>query len=225
MGAGETGWRADVSPQDRKARSESLLKKEGIPFLPSLPCVKSEAETKLRSAQEVGIRICCLFGVVGYAFELDDPVFKEYLKKNQLCDHLTSNETSFLADPNPTQQSVANFTWQSEAMFLLMWSARLFESLPMPRSETATREIVLRLPSVDKSPWPFIQEVLLRSKAELLDGSDLIYRLHWATRQAGLEGKPPPSELSPGIVQEWHHAINWITRYDDLDWDQVSTDT
>jgi hypothetical protein len=70
-----------------------------------------------------------------------------------------------------------------------------------------------------------IRGLKLRSKSEILDASDLFYRLHWATTQAQLDGQPPPGGLDPEVVFEWHYAINWITKYDDLDWDKVTIDT
>jgi hypothetical protein len=214
-----------VTPQARKANTEALLQKEGIPFLPSLPCVESEAETTLRSPEEVGIRIACLFCVVGSAFEEGDSVYKEYLKEHDLWNHLTPDELSFLSNDNPNRKTVINFTWRSEALVVLMWATHLLNMLPLPRQQSDTGAIVSRFPGVDKSPWPFIRVIHLREKAEILDASDLIYRLHWATRQAGMDGKDAPAGLIPGVVQEWHHAINWITRYDDQDWDDVATDT
>ena len=214
-----------MNPQTRKAKTEAVLQQEGVPFAPSLPCIESEADTELRSAEEVGLRISCLFCVVGFAFEVGDPVYKEYLREHDLWDHLTPEELSFLSNAAPDRKSVISFTWRSEALFVLMWAVRLFDVLALPRQETATAEIVSRFPGVDQAPWSFIQGLRLRGKAELLDGSDLIYRLHWATRQAGLDGLPPPAGLIPGVIQEWHHAINWITRYCGQEWDDVATDT
>jgi hypothetical protein len=214
-----------MTPQARKANTEALLEKEGIPFLPSLPCVESEAKTRLRSAEEVGIRIACLFGVVGSAFHVGDTRYKEYLRERDLWDHLTPEEISFLSTDAPERKSVIKFTWRCEALFLLMWAANLFDAIPLPCQETDTGQIVSRLPGVVQSPWPFIRGLRLRRKSDILDASDLMYRLHWATRQAGLDGKPAPCGLIDGVVYEWHHAINWITRYDDQGWDKVSTDT
>jgi hypothetical protein len=187
--------------------------------------VESEEGTRLRSPEEVGIRIACLFCVAGSAFHVEDTVFKEYLREHGLWDYLSPEEASFLSADAPERKSIINFTWRCEALFVLMWAARLFDELPLPRKETDTGAIVSRFPDVDRPPWPFIRGVRLRRKAEILDASDLIYRLHWATRQAGLEGKPPPTGLLTSVVQEWHHAINWLTRYDDQDWDEVATDT
>jgi hypothetical protein len=213
-----------MDPQLRKTQTEELLKKEGIPFAPSLPCVESESETTLRSPEEVGIRIACLYCVVGRAFEADG-VFSEHLRRHDLWGHLSPEEALFLSSETPDPKDAMNFTWRSEAMFLLMWATQLFDSLPIPRQETETEGIVSRLPALSVSPWPFIRRLQLRKKEEILNASDLIYRLHWATEQARLDGMPAPARLNPSVLQEWHHAINWITRYCDQEWDDVSTDT
>jgi hypothetical protein len=70
------------------------------------------------------------------------------------------------------------------------------------------------------------QAIRLRSKAEILDQTDRLYRLHWAVRDAELNGLPPPAGIEPGVVLEWHHAANWMTRYENEDdWDAVGTGT
>jgi hypothetical protein len=212
-----------MTPDARKAQTEAILKNAGIPYLPSLPCIESEEETMLRSPEEVGIRIACLFGVVGTAFHPTDKTFTDYLRQNDLWSHLTSNEQSFLSDM--TADSKKAMTWRCEATVMLMWSVHLFETLPLPLEETSTSEILTRFPGVKIAAWQWIRNLSTRDKAEILDSSDLIYRLHWATRQAEIENKPPPGGLNSGVVQEWHYAINWLTRYCDQEWDDVATDT
>ena len=214
-----------LSPQIRKAATEARLQKEGIPINPSLPWIESEAEAELRTAEELGIRIACLFCVVGWSFEPGDTVFRDYLKENNLWDHLTPDEVTFLSSTAPARQTIINFTWRCEALFILMWAVRLFEELPLPREQVDNSEIISRFPDVDSSPWPFIRNLQIRSTREVLDASDLIYRLHWATREAELKEASPPAGLIPGVIKEWHHAINWITKYGDEGWDDVSTDT
>jgi hypothetical protein len=214
-----------LSQKERKAKTEALLQAKGIPFLPSLPCVESEEETELRSAEDVGVRIACLYCVCGSAFEPGDKVFKDYLRRHDLWKHLTPAESVFLTQNAPDRQAIIKFTWRCEALFMLMWSARLFDALPLPYKETDTGDLVSKFPEVDQSPWPFVRGLQLRGKPEILDASDLIYRLHWATRNAQVHGEPAPGGLLPGVIQEWHHAINWITTYENEEWDAVSTDT
>jgi hypothetical protein len=50
---------------------------------------------------------------------------------------------------------------------------------------------------------------------------DLSYRMHWATRQAGLHNKPAPAGLEPGVILERHYALNWLVRFEDAEWDGV----
>ena len=44
-------------------------------------------------------------------------------------------------------------------------------------------------------------------------------------RDARLNGQPMPADIDIEVVQERHHAINWITGYCGLPWDEVTTDT
>ncbi len=214
-----------MSPSRRKARTEAILRKEGIPFLPSLPCIESEDDTELRSAEEVGLRMLCLFSVIGTAYDPSDASYKRYLKKYRLWGYLTPDELSFMSNPAPDHRTCMILTWRVEALLVLMWAVRLFKMLPFPTHQVDNPKIIAKFPSFDKSPQPFILSLKLRPKPTILNNSDLIYRLHWATTQAKIEGQPPPGGLDPEIVYEWHYAINWITKYDDADWDDVATDT
>lgn len=214
-----------MKPPERKTKSEAILRSKAIPFLESLPCIESDEETELRTPQQIGIRMVCLFCVIGSAFSRSFTAYKAYLERYQLWNHLTPEETQFLWNSSPDEKTIINFTWRCEALFLLMWATGLVDELPWPDRETLTDDIQSRFPDLDKSPWPFILGLKSRSKKEILDVSDLLYRLHWAVRNAQLHGQPVPSELKPEVILEWHHAINWITNYDDLDWDDVRTDT
>ena len=214
-----------MTPSERKARSEAILQKAAIPFLPTLPCIKSEEEIELRNSEEVGIRMACLFCVVGSAFEPAESVYMQYLREHQLWEYLTAKETAFLSNPADKKATI-NFARRAEALFVLMWSAGLFEELPLPTHQTDTDKIVSVFPECDESPWPFIRKLQMRPKSEILDAADLIYRLHWAARNPESTGQSAcRAKLHSGIVQEWHHAINWATKYENLGWDEVTTDT
>ena len=58
-----------------------------------------------------------------------------------------------------------------------------------------------------------------------MDQADLIYRMHWALRQAQIEGEAPPAGMVWDVVFERHYALNWLIGYMDQPWDEVSTDT
>jgi hypothetical protein len=65
----------------------------------------------------------------------------------------------------------------------------------------------------------------LRPAVEILDALDLHYRLHWLVRQARLDGKPLPAGVDAGVVSERHHALNWLTRFEEAGWDETDTPT
>ncbi len=201
------------------------MREKGIPFLPSLPPIEPEDETELRTSEEVGIRMFCLFCVAGTAYGLSRTEYELFLKNQRLWSYLTPKETAFLSDPNPAPESMRYFTWRVEALFLLMWAVNLFESLHLPTYQMDNEKIIDKFPTFSMSPWPFINSLVLRPKSEILDQSDLIYRLHWAARNAIADEQPPPAGLEPDVLFEWHHAINWLTKYENLDWDDVVTDT
>ena len=214
-----------MTPGQRKAKTHAILRTRGIPCLPWLPRIESENDTELRTSEEVGARMFCLFCVIGSAFYPSSTFYRDYLRDQKLWEHLTPEEVSFLSNPAPDRRSIINFTWRAEALFLLMWTVRVFRTLPLPTHQIPNEKIISKFPSLEQSPWTFIRKLRLRRKSEILDASDLIYRLHWATTQARVEGKPPPARLDPEVILEWHHAINWVTKYDDAEWDNVPVDT
>jgi hypothetical protein len=214
-----------MSPSTRKAKTEALLQEIGIPYNPGLPCIETEAKTELRTPEEIGLRMLCLLCVIGTAYHPSDPSCKRYLKKYRLWDHLTPNELSFMSNPGPEHQACMVLTWRIEALFVLMWAVGLVRTLPFPIYQVENQKLIDKFPSFNKSPRPFINSLRLRPKSTIMNKSDLIYRLHWATTQAQMDGQPSPGGLDPEIVYEWHYAINWITKYGDADWDDVVTDT
>lgn len=71
----------------------------------------------------------------------------------------------------------------------------------------------------------FISTAQRRSNDELFDMADILLNSHWEARDARIHNKLMPSNLDIGIIQERHHAINWVIGYDGLPWDEVTTDT
>jgi hypothetical protein len=55
---------------DRRLRSETILRAEGVPFLAALPVVETAAEVLKRSKEEVALRTLCLLLVAERAQDL-----------------------------------------------------------------------------------------------------------------------------------------------------------
>jgi len=71
----------------------------------------------------------------------------------------------------------------------------------------------------------FTNTAQLKSKAEILDELDKTYRMNWACVDARIKGEAPTGNINPSVLYERHYALNWLTRYLNQNWDNVTTDT
>ena len=54
---------------------------------------------------------------------------------------------------------------------------------------------------------------------------DLCFRIHWAVTDARVNGNEAVHDLDPGVALERHRSLNWLTCFEDADWDEVDTPT
>jgi hypothetical protein len=222
--AGNNFLGTDMTSIERKQKTESLLKDLGIPFIDHLPTVEEEDEVNIRTPKEIAKRLLCLTYL---CYATEDEESKEqiidFLKKENLWDSVTEDEKILFTKPKLTDQERVNVSWRSEAIWLLLWTIQKVDILDLPIDEVNIADIVNRLPKLMSSTKDFIESATIRTTGDILDQSDLIYRLHWATRQAELDNDIE-LELNPSIVVERHYAINWVTYYGE-NWDDITTDT
>lgn len=149
----------------------------------------------------------------------------EWLKRESLLDSISPKEHLLLFGGTATQQQLINATWRAEAMVPIMWALNLFEVMPEPTRLCDLELIQKNIPEIGTSTATFVSGSTLRSEEEITDANDQIFDLHWSIRDAQVFGRPVPNGLVPGVVQERHHALNWLVGYFDQDWDDVATDT
>ena len=215
-----------MTPEERRAATEALLRAHGIRVNPYLPMIESEDDVSLRTEDECWRRLVALWGVVGTAMLRDSDYFQEYFSVGERRSWLSQDEASFLFQESPAEAEVKQFSWRLEALVFLAWCAGLVDELALPAQESSARDVLPLFPDDLEDADRLRQAIRLRSKAEILDWSDRLYRLHWAVRDAELNKHEAPPGIDPGVVMEWHHAANWMTCYDDAeDWDSVTTDT
>lgn len=208
-----------MTPELRKEASELRLHKRGIRLNLQLPVIESEDEICLRSIGEIQQRMQALQTVWQHLHGAAPA------RAEQGADaSLSANEASFVAMAHrdlaqalaqqPELQHVA------EAWYFLAWASGWVQHLAIPgqaQPVTALHELMRAAAS---------QGIQVRRKAELLDWSDLLYRLHWAVRHAQISGREIPGRLYAPAIQQWHKAVNWLCCYDEQDdWDLVSTET
>jgi hypothetical protein len=207
---------------DRKQRSMARLRAEAVALNEHLPVIEAAAESKRRSTEDVAQRAVALLIVAEKGSGAPPAHVAELVADFDARKFLSPAETAFLAG-QPAEAERAQFSWRYEAYWVLLWALGFIETLEGPKHECDVRRAVSIVASRGRAG--FFKEARLRPQSEILDAADLIYRYHWAVRDAQVNGKPSPAGLNADIVMERHHALNWLIGYMDQAWDDVSTDT
>jgi len=222
---------APKTAEQRKKETEQQLKSLDISYMEHLPLIEEESEVKIRTAQEIAERILILLYLSYLGFisieggkgnEREKIV--DFLKANSLWDKVSLEEKELYQKEKLTSQETTNMTWRTEAIWLLLWVINKVDELELPTGQVEIPEIISRISNLFANPKEFIKTAIVRPTTEILDISDLMYRLHWATTDARLNNRPVPANLNSSIVYERHYAINWVTYYAD-EWDEITTDT
>lgn len=70
-----------------------------------------------------------------------------------------------------------------------------------------------------------LEKSKLKSKKEILDLQDLVFRYNWACVDTMIKNQELP-QLNREIIYEWHYALNWLVQaYGIINWDNVQTHT
>lgn len=214
-----------MTPEERKAASEELLRRRGIPVNPWLPCIEPEEDVCLRSHPELLHRLVALWTVAGTAF-LRGTHFRTYVTTRKIESWLSSREREFLLGDDRRESDYVQYSWRTECLYFLAWCAGLIETIDVPTRESSVEPLMHLFPADMEAPDRLSEAIRPRNRSEIVAWADLLYRLHWAVRDARLRHQPAPDSLNGDVIQEWHLAVNWMTRYDDQDdWDRVATDT
>lgn len=216
---------ANVSSEalDRKARSEAVLKMQGVPVNDWLPAIETEEEAKERTVEEIAYRALALLTVAVKGEGLEQSTVEKIVADYGLEAHFTPKELSFIKQEFPSQRDRVNFSWRYEAAWTLLWALGYVDDLRKPDSYCDAGRAVRFMK--DRTPEQFIADAKLRPLSEILDQADLIYRYNWAVVDARVNGKPTPAGLDPGVTYERHYALNWLIGYMNQTWDNISTDT
>ncbi len=205
----------------RKAWAEDLLAQQGVPVNRHLPCIEGEAEVAVRTAREIADRLRALIVVAVKGEGLEQEEVQAVVEEWGVRALFTPRELAFIDDPAPSDHDRLQFSWRYEAAWALFWA------LNCSREPLAFPDSICDVPHLTATirDTPDLTVNGAQSANNMLNEADLIYRYHWAVRQASIDGVPPPAGLDPGVVMERHHALNWLIGYDEADWDDVGTDT
>lgn len=218
------------SGEKRKARTMALLAEKGIPAVNSLPPIVGDENFVPRSKEEVAGRTLAILITSVYAEFLSSNkpdarlIAEDLLKQYDVLKYLSPAERAFWDNPNPDQTTVVNMTWRYECALVGLWALGLEHQLSYPDGicNVAAMGTMVR----ELGSWEAIMKAsVLRAPSEILDEADLVYRYDWACVEARLKGREEPAGLNSGVVLERHRMFNWLIRYMDSEWDDISTDT
>jgi hypothetical protein len=206
----------------RKAKGMAAVQALGLPVLDTLPVVEDVTQVTPRTQEEIARRclavsVCAAKGESG-----DHELGRKLADWFQIRDNLSPRESEFLFNPKPSEQERIEFSWRHECGHVFLWALGYVDELKPPH-ETADIEAETKLIR-DAGTKAFIDNSKQRSLDEILDANDYYYRLHWAVIELRLKGQVSPA-ANEEIIVERHRALNWLIRYMNQEWDDVTTDT
>lgn len=150
---------------------------------------------RIRPAREIAARTLALFGIVGIGLRAPREDVIAWLKETGAWHDLSARELSFVEAPATADQC----------------DTSIFQRILPPYAEISEEE--------------FVETATRRSDEELLLQAETCMNLHAEYRAAARGDRQPRLPVDGGIIQERHHAINWVIGYEGLAWDFVTTDT
>lgn len=207
----------------RKARSNARLAIEQVPVNAHLPVIEDSRQATRRDSETVAWRAMALLVVAMKGEGLEQATIDEIVADYRLGPHFTPDEARFITSTAPSEHDRIQYSWRYEAAWTLLWSLGYVDALGKPTDTCDVARAVGFLR--DRTAQQFLADAKLRPLDTVLDEADLIYRYHWAVRDAEINNRRVPADLSSSVIIERHYALNWLIGYMDQPWDDITTDT
>lgn len=198
--------------------SKGTTSKAGIAIPDHLPLLQTGME--LRSQDDAISRLLCLNAIAAASYGFEKGKALAWLRQEKLEALLTKGEIAFLQKGTGIPQV---FQVQIEGLWALAWALSFAPAMDF--WEDCDSRFVTLLPNlkISQSGDEWRRKGRFRSDKEIVASCDLAYCLHWAIRQAEINGNPTPARLKPYVVVERRRAFEWL--FSDEAWDAVSLDT
>lgn len=218
--------------EQRKNRTIAFLSERGIPFIHGLPQLPPLEQCQFKTKEDIARRAVSLLIVIQFACDVAQgedihgsrDFFTGMLQKFGVEQDLTENERKLLQDEEPVMEEAVNISWQYEAYWALIWALGLVDTLDFP-DRVCDCEYAIEVVSSCETFEQFLLKTSMRSKEEMMDEADRIYRLHWACVNSRIQGEEAPAGMNESIVMERRRGLFWIIGHRDEEWDHISMDT
>lgn len=229
-------WAKEAPSESVARRNQSIkrLRERQVHAAYWLPLLWEKAEEPGRTTEEVCARAAALLIVALYsecrvgdhksyeeAWEFITSIIENYGASK----FFSPNEQKYLNDPDSTEQTQIQYSWQYENLWVMEWALGLTDDLFWP-DRICDVPASVRIIGEYQTMQELLAAAKLRPREELLQQADLIFRLHWACVDAQVMKMPPPQGVDAGVVMERHRSLFWLAGCDNMcSWDDVDLST
>jgi hypothetical protein len=228
----------EPAQEARYRRVLAELQRRKVPTLSGALFIDDDAETTLREPAEVARRALVLSAVTYRADGGGRQRALELIERESLWPHVSPQEQAFLRAEDTDPDLARTLLWRLEGLWVLVWALGDLD-LPWPAGFCDVPRLTSTVMGYEGRA-DFVGRAALRPKSEVLDALQLTLLQHWAVRDAFIHRRAIPADLDwsggaammpvrgcpvTGVVAERHHALNWLVRFGDADWDDVDTPT
>lgn len=210
----------DSEDKKRIEKNINVLKEKNIPFIEHMKAIPFNSCTDLRSKGEIvnrmlsdyAIATCALYSLEGKA-NIIPSVINQMNEKLNIKSALSPEDNKFLnamSEQKVQKQGLQDATWAFEECAMLMWTLSLIDK-PNSDKECNVEQLDNLFFNIN-SYNELLSKCILKSKEEILEQTDLLFRYHWACRETRMQGKQLP-QLNEMIVQEQRRALEWVLNW------------
>lgn len=204
---------------DRMERNIKLMEKDKMPFYDKMEVNISEKDVKIRKKWEIIRKVVAIVitRIAAQTFlekkenmlkNLSD-IIEIFEKKYQFKEFLTKREREFLENKKENYQLNVEFYFRLETAQTLLWVLSI-DKLPDLNSFSDLTEIIEILENENLKS--FARKCEIRSKNQILDVLDYMYRLNWANVEIKLNGYS--RIVNESILYFTRLGLEWVVQSD-----------
>ena len=204
---------------DRMERNIKLMEKDKMPFYDKMEVNISEKDVKIRKKWEIIRKVVAIVitRIAAQTFlekkenmlkNLSD-IIEIFEKKYQFKEFLTKREREFLENKKENYQLNVEFYFRLEMAQTLLWVLSI-DKLPDLNNFSDLAEIIEILENENLKS--FARKCEIRSKNQILDVLDYMYRLNWANVEIKLNGYS--RIVNESILYFTRLGLEWVVQSD-----------
>ncbi|ASQ49113.1 hypothetical protein BCB68_09350 [Leptotrichia sp. oral taxon 498] len=204
---------------DRMERNIKLMEKDKMPFYDKMEVNISEKDVKIRKKWEIIRKVVAIVitRIASQTFlEKKENMLKNlndiigiFEKKYQFKEFLTKREREFLENKKENYQLNVEFYFRLETAQTLLWVLSI-DKLPDLNNFSDLAEIIEILENENLKS--FARKCEIRSKNQILDVLDYMYRLNWANVEIKLNGYS--RIVNESILYFTRLGLEWVVQSD-----------